>query len=120
MRKVLLAKAVLPPLLSRGARSSTRTLAPFSRAESAAHMPAPPPPTTLTSCDICAVPVFLLSCPVVRLSCLRSREKTNACKGSHRIDARPDCGAGPRAELSGAADQTGGAVCCRRPRRHGG
>src|SRR6187401_111322 len=49
MRKVPLAKAVLPPRLSCGARSSTRTLAPCSRAESAAHMPAPPPPTTITS-----------------------------------------------------------------------
>src|SRR3954470_2485506 len=120
MRKVPLAKAVLPPRFSRGPRSSTRTLAPFSRAESAAHIPAPPPPTTITSCDICAVPVFLLSCPVLRLSCLRSREKTNARKASHRVDARSDCGAGPCTELSGAADQAGGSVRRRRAGRHGG
>src|SRR4029079_8408090 len=120
MRKVPLAKAVLPPRLSRGARSSTRTLAPFSRAESAAHMAAPPPHTTITSCDICAVPVSLLSCPALRLSCQRSWEKVNARKGSHRIGARSDCGAGPCAELSGAADQAGGAVRRRGSGRYGG
>ena len=41
-------------------------------------------------------------------------------KASHRIDARPDCGAGPCAELPGAADQARGAVRRRRSGRHRG
>src|SRR5688500_10637790 len=41
---------LLPPRISRGAHSSTIQVAPASRAVSAAHIPALPPPTTTTSC----------------------------------------------------------------------
>src|SRR4051812_27442939 len=41
--------AVLPPRSASGARSSTSTSAPRSRAARAAHMAALPPPTTITS-----------------------------------------------------------------------
>src|SRR3974390_2974983 len=40
--------AVLPPASASGARSSTTTSAPCSRAESAAQRAAFPPPTTIT------------------------------------------------------------------------
>src|SRR5688500_7284183 len=42
-------KKPLPPRHASGAFSSTSTRAPCSRAESAAHMAALPPPTTMTS-----------------------------------------------------------------------
>ena len=47
-RKAPAVKRLLPPLSSRGARSSTVTLAPFSRAANAAHKSALPPPTIST------------------------------------------------------------------------
>src|SRR5204862_3185889 len=48
-RKPPAVKKPLPPRQASGAFSSTRTRAPASRAESAAHMAALPPPTTMTS-----------------------------------------------------------------------
>ncbi len=42
-------KKPLPPRQASGAFSSTRTRAPVSRADRAAHMAALPPPTTTTS-----------------------------------------------------------------------
>jgi len=48
-RKPPAVKKPLPPRQASGAFSSTRTRAPCSRAESAAHMAALPPPTTTTS-----------------------------------------------------------------------
>src|SRR3954469_25233558 len=48
-RKAASVNAELPPRASRGARSRTSTLAPCSAAETAAHMAALPPPTTMTS-----------------------------------------------------------------------
>src|ERR671930_1539430 len=48
-RKPPAVKNELPPRQASGAFSSTRTRAPCSRAESAAHSAALPPPTTMTS-----------------------------------------------------------------------
>jgi hypothetical protein len=48
-RKPPAVKKPLPPRHASGAFSSTSTFAPASRAESAAHIAALPPPTTTTS-----------------------------------------------------------------------
>ena len=51
-RKPPAVKNPLPPRHASGAFSTTSVLAPASRAESAAHMAALPPPTTITSYDV--------------------------------------------------------------------
>src|SRR3989442_10152985 len=54
-RKPPAVKKPLPPRHVSGAFSSTRTRAPCSRAESAAHIAALPPPTTITSYALAAI-----------------------------------------------------------------